>query len=61
MNMFKSPKAPAVPTPVVMPTENSASVSAAQQQEMQAAAARSGRASTILSTGDISKTDSMGG
>ena len=61
MNMFSSPKPAAVPAQTVMPTENSTAVAQAQQQELQAAATRSGRASTILTQNDISKTDTMGG
>jgi hypothetical protein len=63
-SLFSSPKAPApivVPQAPVVPTENTAAVSQAQQQELQASAARSGRASTIMSMNDISRTDRMGG
>lgn len=56
-----APKAPVIPTPVVMPTENTAAVTQAQQQQMEAASQQSGRASTIMSQNDISKTDTMGG
>jgi hypothetical protein len=61
--LFSSPKvqAPIIPAPVVVPTENTAGVTAAKQQEMMAASQQSGRASTILSQNDISKTDTMGG
>lgn len=62
-SLFHSPKiaAPVIPTPVVVPTENSTAVATAQQQQLEASSARTGRASTILSQNDISKTDSMGG
>lgn len=59
-----SPKMPVIPAPVVMPTENSAAITAAQLQQAQASAAQSGRASTIMTMqnqNDINKTDSMGG
>lgn len=56
-----APKMPVIPAPVVMPTENSAAVTAAQQQQLQASAAQSGRASTILSTNDIAKSSTLGG
>lgn len=64
--LFSSPKAPAqiaapvIPDPVVVPTENTAQVTAAQQNQLQASAVRTGRASTILSSNDISKSDTMG-
>lgn len=58
--MMGGGKAPAIPAPVIMPTENNAAVTAAQQQQLQAASAQSGRASTILSMNDISQVDKMG-
>lgn len=61
MGMLGAKKMPVIPAPVVMPTENTAAVTQAQQQAMLASAARSGRASTIMSQQDISKTDQMGG
>lgn len=59
--LFGSQKMPVTPNPVVMPTQNSAAITNAQQQAAMASAARSGRASTILTQQDISKTDTMGG
>lgn len=53
-------KAPAIPAPVVMPTENNAAVTASEQAQLQQASAQSGRASTILSMNDISQVDKMG-
>lgn len=57
----KAPPAPVIPAPVIVPTENSTAITQAQQAELAASAARTGRASTILSQNDISKTDTMGG
>ena len=51
---------PAIPQPVVMPTENTDAVTQAQQQAMLAASARSGRASTFMNMQDIGKTDTLG-
>lgn len=59
--MFGSQKPAPIPTPIVMPQENTAAITAAKQAELMAASARSGRASTIMSSNDISKTDTMGG
>lgn len=61
--LFGAPKAaaPVIPTPIVMPTENSQAVATAQQQQLKASAARSGRASTIMTMGDVSKNDTLGG
>ena len=59
--LFSSPKAPVIPAPVVMPTENNSQVVQAQQKQLQAAATEGGRASTILTQQDISKTDQLGG
>lgn len=63
-SLFRAPKvsapAPVTPTPVIVPTENTAAVTNAQQQELEANAARTGRASTIMSMNDIGKTDKMG-
>lgn len=59
-----APKAPVIPAPIVMPTENTQAVTQAQQQQLMAASAQSGRASTILSQQDISKipqNNTMGG
>lgn len=56
-----APKAPVIPAPIVMPTENSAAITQAQTAQMQKAAAQSGRASTILTQNDISKSDTLGG
>lgn len=55
------PKAPpAPPEPAVIPTEDSEAVKAAKRRQLTAAAARSGRQSTILSgVGDTS--DRLGG
>lgn len=61
MDMLTSKKIAPIPAPVVMPTENSAAVTQAQQDAAAASAARSGRASTILSQQDVSKSDTMGG
>lgn len=61
MNMFESKKMPVTPAPVVMPTPNSDAIAKAKRDAAIAAAARSGRASTIMSQQDISKTDTMGG
>lgn len=63
-SLFHAPKAapaPVIPDTPVIPTENTAAIANAQQGQLEAAAARSGRASTIMSMNDISKTDSMGG
>lgn len=63
-SLFNAPKAapaPVIPAAPVIPTENTAAISQAQQQELEASAARSGRASTIMSMNDVSKTDTMGG
>lgn len=64
--LFSTPKAPAspiIPSPVVMPTEDSQAVQQAQQEQLQAAASQSGRASTILTMNNnsIDKTDKLGG
>lgn len=62
MNMLSSgPKIAPLPAPVVMPTQNSQATAQAQQEAARASAARTGRASTIMSQQDISKTDTMGG
>ncbi len=61
MGLLGAKKMPAIPAPVVMPTENAGAVTDAQQKAMAAAAARSGRASTMLANQDISKSDTMGG
>ena len=52
---------PVIPAPVVMPTENTAAVTAAQQAELAGASAQSGRASTIMAQAGDNKTDTMGG
>jgi len=56
--------APIIPSPVVMPTENSAAIQEAKQKQLQAAATSSGRSSTILSMNNnqnaIDKTDTLG-
>ena len=57
--MFKAPKAPAIPTPVVMPTENSTAMAKAQQDELAAASAQTGRQSTIMAFNQ-NKTDTLG-
>lgn len=59
-SLFGSPKAPAIPAPVVMPTENAAAVAQAQQQQAAQASAQSGRASTILMQNIAGATDKMG-
>lgn len=57
--IFGSPKPPsAPPSPPVMPAPDDAAIQAAKQATLQAAAARSGRAATILSQNDNSKASS---
>lgn len=49
----KSPSPPPpAPAPVVMPTPDTASITAAKQAQQAAAMARSGRMSTIMSQGN---------
>lgn len=61
MNMFGGqPKQAVIPAPVIVPTENTEAVARAKQEQLAKAAAGSGRASTIMSMNDISKTDTLG-
>lgn len=63
-SLFHAPKAapaPVIPEAPVIPTQNTSAIAKAQQDQLEASAARSGRASTIMSMNDISKTDTMGG
>lgn len=58
--MFSKPKMPTpIPQPII-PTENASAIQDAKQKQMEGMAAQTGRASTILSQNDISKTDTMG-
>lgn len=53
-SLLSAPKAPKIPEPTPMPDADGMEAEAARRRELEAARARSGRASTILS-GDYSK------
>ena len=61
MNLVNTPKAPPIPPPAVMPTPDDANVMVAKKKAMQAAAQRTGRASTILTDYGTPKSEKFGG
>lgn len=46
--LFSTPKTPVIPPPAVMPSPDSAGVSAAKKKALMAAATQTGKQSTIL-------------